>query len=68
MAGHTNGNGKAAPVRTRPKYADLIVDAVEMLKKGKGSSKQAIFKHIVQNCKLGDNLKTVSTCTSAAYS
>ncbi len=55
-------------VATHPKCADMIMNAVETLKEGKGSSKRMIFKHIVQNDKLRDNLNAVSSATSAADS
>ncbi len=60
MAEGHNGDGKVRSVRTHRKYGDLIVSAVATLAERKGSSKQAIFKHIVQNYKLADNPNAVS--------
>ncbi len=56
---------KVASAPSHPKYDEMIVKALGTLKERKGSSRQAILKHLLQNYKLGDNLKVVSACDAA---
>ncbi len=64
------GKGKKTAIGppTHRKYGEMIVQTLHVLKGQKGASKRAILKHIVQNYSLGDNLKAVSTTTSATLS
>jgi len=53
----TSRSKKAAPPN-HPKYEDMIRDAIIALKERKGSSRQAIKKHILTTFKLPDNTVT----------
>ncbi len=58
---------KVASAPSHPKYDEMIVKALAMLKERKGSSRQAILKHLLQSYKLGDNLKVVSNAYSLSF-
>jgi len=53
----TSRSKKAAPV-SHPRYEDMIRDAIIALKERKGSSRQAIKKHILTTFKIPDNTTT----------
>jgi len=52
--------GKAKKASSHPTYRDMIVRSIQALKEHKGSSRQAILKHIVANFNVGHDLVSVN--------
>ena len=56
MAAKTKAVNK---VPTHPKYSDMVVSAITTLKERKGSSRQAILKHIIATYELDEKVAAV---------
>jgi len=55
-----SGAGKAKKSSSHPTYRDMIVKSIQALKEHKGSSRQAILKHIMANYSVGHDLVQVN--------
>uniref|UniRef100_A0A914XAA3 H15 domain-containing protein n=1 Tax=Plectus sambesii TaxID=2011161 RepID=A0A914XAA3_9BILA len=60
------GASKAKAPASHPTYQAMIKAAITHLKEAKGSSRAALLKYILQNYKVGDNVKLVNSRIRAA--